>query len=92
MIRVIDAHEVVMGKVRYYEFAGTANDIESLPFWDDIATGSIFIVVGTGIVLFYDEENKAWINPATGDAVTPEEDTITMPPGGLDDEGGGSEK
>lgn len=58
MIRVVNAHDVITGEKKYYEYAGLHND--SKPTNNDIATGSTFLEVDTGDVYAYDEAGKAW--------------------------------
>ena len=58
MIRIINAHDVIIGKKKYYEFAGLKNDTK--PTTDDISTGSTFLEVDTGDVYAYDEAGKEW--------------------------------
>lgn len=58
MIRIIDAHDVVSGREKYIEYAGTKDDTK--PTDEYIATGSTFLEVDTGDVYFWNEENNTW--------------------------------
>ena len=58
MIRITEAHDVVIGQKKYYEFAGLHDDTK--PDEDDIATGSLFLEVDTGDVYAYDEAGETW--------------------------------
>lgn len=58
MIRIINAHDVVTGQVKYYEFAGTSLDDKPT---ENVCTGSSFLEADTGHVFFYDEDSQTWI-------------------------------
>ena len=68
MIRIVNAHDVIIGQKKYYEFAGLALDTK--PTTDDISTGSTFLEVDTGDVYAYDEAGTEWNKIASlgGDA------------------------
>lgn len=57
MIRTIDAHDVVVGECKYYEFAGLHDDTKPT---EKVATGSLFLEVDTGDVYAYDETGATW--------------------------------
>lgn len=58
MIRTINAHDVITGKVKYFEFAGLSTDTK--PTANNISTGSTFLEVDTGDVYAYDEVGSEW--------------------------------
>lgn len=58
MVRIIDAHDVITGKIKYFEFAGLSTDTKPT---DAVATGSSFIEVDTQDVYFFDEASSEWI-------------------------------
>lgn len=57
MVRVNNAHDVVIGEVKYFEFAGLSTDTKPT---EGIATGSLFLEVDTGDVYAYDESGTTW--------------------------------
>ena len=64
MVRVTNAHDVVMGEVKYYEFAGLSTDTKQT---EGVATGSLFLEVDTGNWYAFDEAGSEW-NQIAGDA------------------------
>jgi len=68
MIRIVNAHDVIIGQKKYYEFAGLSSDTK--PTTNDISTGSTFLEVNTGDVYAYDEAGTEWNKIASlgGDA------------------------
>lgn len=58
MIRVINAHDVITGEKKYFEYAGLSTDTK--PTGGSIATGSTFLEVNTGDVYAYDEDGATW--------------------------------
>lgn len=56
MIRTIDAHDVVVGECKYYEFAGLSTDTKPT---EGVATGSVFVEVNTGDVYMFNEEGAS---------------------------------
>ena len=63
MIRVIEAHDVVAGQVRYYVYAGTNNDTKPTA---GVSTGSKFVEVDTGDVYMFDEASGNWNKMSSG--------------------------
>ena len=59
MIRVLDSYDVVSGKFKYYEFAGTSQDQK--PSGEKICTGSVFTEVDTGKVYLFNEDSRQWV-------------------------------
>ena len=57
MIRIIDAHDVVVGEAKYYEYSGLSTDTKPT---EGVATGSVFLEVNTGYAYLYDEESQTW--------------------------------
>lgn len=65
MIRVINAHTVVRGQAKYYEFAGTSDDTKPT---EGIATGSLFHEVDTKKVYAFNEDassGEEWVEQMT---------------------------
>lgn len=74
MVRITDAHDVVMDEVRYYEFAGLSSDSKPLNGGTikvtrdgqivtrtiAVCTGSLFVEVDTGDVYAFDESGTQW--------------------------------
>ena len=60
MIRTLDAHPVITGKLNYYEYAGLSTDTKPT---EHVATGSTFTEVDTGHVYFFNEETGKWGDP-----------------------------
>lgn len=68
VIRNIAAHDVVIGKKKYMEYAGLSGDTK--PTNKKIATGSTFLEVDTGNVYLYNEDGAAgekWVKVGGGD-------------------------
>lgn len=57
MIRTLDAHPVITGKLNYYEYAGLSTDDKPTV---TVATGSSFLEVDTGNVYLFDEQSGEW--------------------------------
>ena len=57
MVRAINAHDVITGQVKYFEFAGEHDDSKPT---QGVATGSTFLEVDTGDVYAYSEASAAW--------------------------------
>ena len=58
MIRVIDAHDVKTGEVKYFEYFGTSADTKPT---EGVATGSIFFEVNTGKCYMFNEDSGTWV-------------------------------
>lgn len=58
MIRIINAHDVIVGEKKYYEYAGLSGDTK--PEGENISTGSTFLEVDTGDVYAWDEDGSEW--------------------------------
>ena len=58
MIRVIDAHDVVVGEAKYYEYFGTSEDTKPT---EKVATGSVFFEVDTSKCYMFDEDSGLWV-------------------------------
>lgn len=75
MIRVINAHDIILDEIKYAEYAGKSTDEKPTKFTTKIiskngrpvlkdiglATGSTFLEVDTSDVYFYDEVSETWI-------------------------------
>ena len=74
MIRVINAHDIILDEIKYAEYAGKSTDTKPTKFTTKtvsengrrvlkdigIATGSLFLEVDTGDVYAYDEIDEEW--------------------------------
>ena len=76
MIRVTGGHDVVAGKVKYFEYSGLSTDTKPVNGGTSldgetigIATGSLFIEVDTGDAYFFNEEGTSgseWVKVGGG--------------------------
>lgn len=49
------------GSLQIREYMGLSSDVDKLPHYKDLATGSLAICIDTGDSYFYDAVNKTWI-------------------------------
>ena len=85
MTRIIDAHDVIIGEVKYYEFAGTSLDAKPS---EGVATGSIYIEVDTAGVYVYNEDSGGWIAWDSGSSSNTSGGLVDVDPGTI---GGGGD-
>lgn len=74
MVRITEAHDIIIGSVRYFEYAGLSTDQkptsggaitviengERVSKEITICTGSLFLEVDTGNAYLFDEIGKTW--------------------------------